>query len=72
MPHGWAKPISAISAISAGRKNSNSAGNKKHNFCGKYIICEITFSVFPLFSVSSVVEKIEKNVQNVGSFEKMR
>ena len=30
MPHGWAKPISAISAISAGlKKSKNSAGPKK-------------------------------------------
>ena len=28
MPHGWAKPISAISAISAGQKNNYSAGLK--------------------------------------------
>ena len=32
MPHGWAKPISAISAISAGQKNSNSAGQKNSLF----------------------------------------
>ena len=32
MPHGWAKPISAISAISAGQINSSSVGT--------YIFCE--------------------------------
>jgi len=44
----------------------------KTRFCGKYIICVIIFSVFPFVSVYSVVEKIEKILQNVGSFEKMR
>ena len=34
MPHGWAKPISAISAISAGQKNNYFCGTKIIQFCG--------------------------------------
>ena len=48
MPHGWAKPISAISAISAGQKNNYSAGLKINKSAGQinsssvgtYIFCE--------------------------------